>query len=145
MRRVILLMALVYIGMSFSLFVNSYAISDKKEEYELQERCANRAEEYFMKEFGNGTWTYGSVTFSARFTDHYNKTMNKCFILITLEGIGDTFVSEFKDLKDVNEMKEYGSFTKCNNRIQPNACEVSGKYCKSEAEWDSFVKPYMEE
>ena len=48
-----------------------------------------------------------------------------------------------KELVDINENNFYGSFSKSGEMIV--FCNVSGKECKSEQEWDLLVAPYMEE
>jgi hypothetical protein len=47
-------------------------------------------------------------------------------------------------LREINENKIYGSIrSKKDGTII--ICNVLEKSCKSEEEWDSFVKPYIEE
>jgi hypothetical protein len=143
MKR-ILLIALFFIGIIFSLFANS-CTAQIKEEYELQERCGKRAEEVFRKE-------YGHETISNYYTNHYNRKLNKCFILVTetvkqwdkelIEKLGVS--STYKTLLDINEKKPYGIFRKLSKGTLMN-CEVLEKHCNSESEWDALVKPYMEE
>lgn len=143
MKR-ILLIPLFFISIIFSLLSNSYAASIK-EEYELQERCSKRAEELFRKEYGN-------ETMSNYYTNHYNRKLNKCFILVTETSIHEDketreklgVSSTYKTLLDINENKEYGGFFKF-SKGGLMQCEVLGKHCNSESEWDAFVKPYMEE
>ena len=149
MKKVILL-----IGLLLFTINNLYGIepdgnralkSSTKEEYELQERCSKRAEELFRKEFSN-------ETVSNYYTNHYNRKLNKCFILVTetsihrdketREKLGVS--STYKTLLDINENKLYGSFWKLSKGVLMD-CEVLGKHCNSENEWDSLVKPYMEE
>lgn len=78
--------------------------------------------------------------FSDKFThqNHYNTKRDKCFILINY------FKKQSKILKDMNDNKIYGSFRSRKDGTTI-ICNVSEKTCISEAEWDSFVKPYMEE
>lgn len=133
------------------LFTNLYAAS-VKEDYELQEKCGKRAEEVFKKEVGgyvqkNGN---GNLTFT-NYNNHYNKTLNKCFFFTTSTS---TFKDDknnkistiiIKDLYDLNENKQYGSFTRHSSLGAPMECRVLEKRCNSEAEWDALVKRYMEE
>ncbi len=72
MKR-ILLIGLFFIGITFSPFANNYA--QIKEEYELQERCGKRAEERFRQ-------AYGNETTAVSYTNHYNRRLNKCLILV---------------------------------------------------------------
>jgi hypothetical protein len=123
------------------LFVSSYSCGQNpkpsaKEIYELQERCGKQTSEFFKKEYGNGIASNG--IFSG-YQNHYNKKLNKCFIIITSTSPS----MKLKNLFDFNENKELGSFVV--NKYLPMDCRVFEKKCKSEEEWDSLVKPYMEE
>lgn len=149
MKR-ILLRVLFFIGISFSLFANTYAASIE-EQYELQERCSKRAEELFKKECGNYIVSNEAGTTMSNYTNHYNRKLNKCFILVTQtsipkdkEAMEKWGVSTYKTLWDINENKLYGSFFKF-SKDGLTDCEVLGKHCSSEYEWDALVKPYMEE
>jgi hypothetical protein len=102
-------------------------LKEDKEQFELQEKCGGISREFFKNEFSRETSYY---------RNHYNKKMNKCFILVT--GLYTTF----KSLNDVNENKRYGVLLITKDGI---GCDVLEKKCKSEQEWDSLVKPYMEE
>ena len=149
MTRAKLLTLLISICIVFSLFGNSNADS-AKEDYELKERCGKHAWEYFKKEYGNGMLSFDeNVIISARYINHYNKKLNKCIVLVTTKSMPKTSkeVRTFidKTLLDITELKQYGQFTKLSTGIQPNQCEVSGRHCSSEIEWDSLVKPYLEE
>ena len=48
---------------------------DRKQIYELQERCGKRAAELFKQEYGNGL----ESNRYALYTDHYNGKLNKFF------------------------------------------------------------------
>ena len=116
-----------------------------KEEYKLQGRCGKRVEELFRKEYGNATAP------RVIYTNHYNRKLNKCFILVTETVYNPKEIrkelgvsSTYKTLDDINENKPYGFFWKLSNGALMS-CEVLGKNCKSEAQWDALVKPYMEE
>jgi hypothetical protein len=78
--------------------------------------------------------------FRDKFThqNHYNTRLDKCFILLQYTK------KQSKILKNIIENKIYGSFrSKQDGKII--ICNVLEKTCKSEEEWDSLVKPYMEE
>ncbi|MFA5196301.1 MAG: hypothetical protein WC401_10940 [Bacteroidales bacterium] len=108
-----------------------------KDEYILQEKCGKSCEEYFRK-------TYGGLTdqqYTYDYKNHYNKNMNKCFILLDSRS---PYSGNRKDLRDINENKQYGSFWRSSKGVI-TFCRVSKKECESEEEWDSLVKPYMEE
>jgi hypothetical protein len=125
----------------------SYAGS-AKEEYELSEKCGKRTDDFFRKEYGNGVRSDKESTTMTNYTNHCNRKLNKCFMLITSNVIYNKREKGsiiFEDLWDINENKCYGSLARISNTIKPNQCEVGGKYCNSEGEWDEMVKPYMEE
>jgi hypothetical protein len=132
--------SILFIMLSLILFSNSYAGSIK-EEYELQERCAKSAADSFKKSYGNE----GILT---HYSNHYNKNLNKCFILIistTLPKGKQEHPSLSKLLYDVNEQKEYASFFMFTDSREIMDCTVLGKPCSSQIEWDTLIKPYMEE
>ena len=117
------------------------SVSEKqlKVDYELQERCGNQTREFFKKEYGDGVTTVGKGQMLSGYQNHYNKKLNKCFIIITSTSPS----MKLKNLFDFNENKELGTFV--DNKNLSMDCRVFEKSCKSEQEWDSLVKPYMEE
>ena len=113
-----------------------------KEEYELQARCGQQSRDEFTKEFGNGIINTRNGQDLASFKNHYNKRLNKCFYLLryasyTIKGKNAGAVSELIWLWDLNENNEIGTYT------GSMVCQVAGVPCKSKAEWDALVKPYM--
>jgi len=103
-----------------------------KEQYDLNDKCGKQREEWFksyQKKYPSDKFTY---------KNHFNKKLNKCFILVEYSE------SQLKSLRNINENKIYGSFlSKQDGNII--ICNVLEQKCKSEEEWDSLVKPYMEE
>jgi hypothetical protein len=115
-----------------------------KEEYELQERCGQSAAEYFKKEYRTGI----SIDTGTNYHSHYNRKLNKCFILIMQSKLTKDEKGRphtFKLLIDLQENKEYAYFFKFRDNDQIMSCNVLDKSCSSESEWDDLVKPYMEE
>lgn len=94
-----------------AVFTITYAASSK-EEYELQERCGKRTEELFKRDFGNGINNTDDGYSLDSYSNHYNKKLNKCFILLTSIGHSKKYESDSTSyaLYDVNENKEYGSY-----------------------------------
>ena len=130
----------------FLLPQNTY--SSSKEDYGLQVRCGKQTSEFFKKEYGDGISTHKDGQMISGYQNHYNKKLNKCFIIITSTVYPKdkkTDVLLMKGIYDFNENKEYGSFSKYQNNNSPIVCILSGKKCNSEKEWDSLVNPYMEE
>ncbi len=123
-----------------STIINSYAGS-LKEEYELQEKCAKSAATAFKR-------YYGEKCLLTRYTNHYNRKLNKCFIMVNETGLpkkkGDR-PYEFVVLVDVNENKEYASLFMFSDDNTIMECKLLGEPVSSKAEWDKIVKQYMEE
>ena len=124
-----------------------------KEIYELNEKCGKRSAELFEKHYGkNGTSNDNDASWLSNYTCHYNRKLNKCFMLITSKSYpknkkeqdnNGSFTD--KTLWDINENKQYGQFNRFAKIKNSMQCEVLEKNCNSEYEWDSLVKPYMEE
>ena len=140
-HRLVIVAVLTLLGLASR--GTSYADSSK-DDYELQERCGKRAEESFRREWGNGIKSVEGEKMSADYSNHYNKKLNKCFVLLSVSGMSKKYYNSIM-LYDVNESRTYGSFFKLEYDRPPNQCQVLGKKCKSEDEWNSFVRPYMEE
>ena len=121
-----------------------HAAPTAKEEYELQARCGEQSRGEFAKQYGNGIIKTQEGQDLASFKNHYNKRLNKCFYLLryasyTIKGKNAGAVSELIWLWDLNENNEIGTYT------GSMVCQVAGVPCKSKAEWDALVKPYMSE
>jgi hypothetical protein len=148
MRRIILLTGLVSILFYGFMLCSAYArdpdtIKGKEEVVTLSARCAKSSEELFKKEWprtvvndNNGSWSYG-------YTNHYNKELSKCFMLVT-----STLIPKYENrnvlvqfLVDVHENKELGHFM--GNTAIVKDCTLLDKSCKSQSEWMFIVKPYM--
>jgi hypothetical protein len=129
------------------------SLSEKKvkEDYKLQVQCGKQCKEYFDKEYGNGFINWGSgEQLTSNYTDHYNKKLNKCFIQITSIEVVKNIENKFKrivtkTLFDLNENNKYASFIQFENDNEPVNCRILEEYCNSIKEWDSLVKPYMED
>jgi len=120
----------------------------------LQEKCA----EVTKKSLGEGGITReknGDMRFFG-YTSHYNKKMDKCFVLIshtffthTTNGQDQTQFSQ--ELWNAIEQKEIGSYI--SNMVKEesswkhyeNGCKVGDTICYSKAEFEALIKPYMEE
>lgn len=111
-------------------------------ENRLQERCEKRCEDYFRKEYGNGKLNGGKrvVTYQT----HYNKKLKKCMIVLNTDYFSKRINMGYKEkfLLDVNYLRGYGFF---HNSGKITFCDVERNTCRSEEEWVSLVKPYMED
>ncbi|HLZ17992.1 MAG TPA: hypothetical protein VKO67_00190 [Smithellaceae bacterium] len=115
-----------------------------KENAALQEQCKNRCEAYFMKEFGDKVFDNKERAGSISYKSHYNRKMNSCFIVLDENGYERSAdkLYEKKTLLAPADNKKYGFFY---NIGTSTVCDVAGKKCRSEDEWDDLVKPYMKE
>jgi hypothetical protein len=155
--------------------IDSYAASTKKEEYELQERCSKQAEEFFVRQYGTRTEPTPTGWARRDYAHHYNRKLNRCFILVTEKYFIEKEKSRqifgpagaensrqiFKNLYDVIDGKHYANFYARTMIEEPEtgllydrdllkkplSCMVIvlDRECESEVEWDRLVKPYMEE
>jgi hypothetical protein len=122
---------------------DSYAqAKNVRKELELSQRCEKRCDEHFKKEYGNGILNNGRRTVT--YESHYNKKLNKCFIILTTNFIIEKYNKSYKEkfLFDVNYLRDYGFY---HNSGTITFCDVERYKCGSEEEWVSLVKPYMEE
>ncbi|MCX5864661.1 MAG: hypothetical protein NTW42_06275 [Deltaproteobacteria bacterium] len=141
---------LLFVFGALYAFSNSYAASNK-EEYELQERCANSAKEFFKLNHGSGIFKtkYGQA--EAVFTNHYNRKLNKCFVMTTLtdyvyKNSRPEYAKSFViTVLDINDNKECGRFYNIYQQDKPAFCRVEDKPCHDILEWEALIKPYMEE
>jgi len=118
-----------------------------EENRKSQEECSTEAGEYLKKYYPN----FGN-RLGEQFRFHFNQRVNKCFIFVqdfNMHDDGDADFSKF--LGDVLELKQYGYLQKMipKNRaeyaVKPFVCEMLDKYCKTDEEFDAFVKKYMED
>ena len=122
---------------------NSYASAKNlRKELELCEKCKKKCEEHFKKEYGNGILNNGKRTVT--YESHYNKKLNKCFIILTTNFIIEKYNKSYREkfLFDVNYLRDYAFY---HNSGTITFCDVERNKCSSEEEWVSLVKPYMEE
>jgi hypothetical protein len=130
-HTLIVLLPLIIFGISYA--------GSSKDEYELSARCSNSSVEFVKEKYND--WA-GAVT---DYTSHYNRKLNKCFVLATFVYGGMRIGEIDRAMWDINENKRYGQFVPMIDHSRPLVCEILGRRCDSEAEWDSLVRPYMEE
>jgi hypothetical protein len=137
-RRTTVLAALLLVGTA------SHA-QPNREQYELQERCGKRAAELFKREYSSGFKTRDTTTMF-NYENHYSARLNKCFFLeiadLYEKGKGST-----KSLRlfDLNENKQYGICMSSFGDGVPYPCFVQDQVCRSEDEWRTLIKPFMED
>lgn len=110
--------------------VSKKQLKEDKEQLELQNKCGKISKDFFWKNYNaNDHYRY-----------HYNKKLNQCLMVTTETGV----LGRKKELLDAYENNTYG-IIRINKEKKVTTCDVLKKICTTEEEWDSFVKPYMEE
>ena len=112
---------------------------------EREQQCSKRAEQFFnasaWSEKNSGAW----------YENHFNHKTNKCVILVRSTNSAGTGIFLYKTLMDVNDGKGLASWgkqippNKADYEVKPFVCDMLDKYCKTDEEFDAFVKPYMED
>jgi hypothetical protein len=102
---------------------------NREVDYKLQKQCGEDSEKFFKRQYKEYV-----DSLNIFYQNHYNKKLNKCFIIVNRSS------PTFRTLFDVNESKIYGMFSSGGG-----SCFVLDKKCNDEKEFDSLVKPYMEE
>ena len=116
-----------------------------KEDLELQAMCSKKVEAIFNEQYAPYWKEYHST-----YTNHYNRKLGKCFMLISqhqfIDGVdGGTLTT--MSLMDIYENKEQAGFSRLRGKhyTEPDNCYVFDRGCKDEWEFNGLVKPYMEE
>jgi hypothetical protein len=117
-----------------------------KEQYELQERCGKRAAEVFARDWPSGVSNTASGQTRANYENHYNSRLNKCIYL----EISNSFQRgeppfRLMRLFDLNENREIATYMKSEGDAFAFLCSVQDKGCRTEAEWRTLIKPFMED
>ena len=117
-----------------------------KEQYELQERCGKRAAEFFAKAWASEVSNTASGQTTANYENHYNSRLNKCIYL----EISNSFQRgeppfRLMRLFDLNENREIATYMKSEGDAFAFLCSVQDKGCRTEAEWRTLIKPFMED
>ena len=82
-----------------------------KVQYELQERCAKRAEQIFSKDSPTGLPTNLGIHDKRRiYQSHYNPTLNKCFSARNIPSLQKDRLTVKKTLLDVNSNRNMADF-----------------------------------
>lgn len=139
----------------FFILINSYSIAfsaSKKTNLDAIEKCAKRAEELMIEEFGEKSFTNRPLrdgsAYDAYQKNHYNIKLNKCFYVsgTWLHGQknGKFFSIREESLKDAYERVSYGQLMVSSDG-EVSLCFVRDMpRCKSEMDWDMQILKYME-
>lgn len=131
----------------FVVFLPNKPLS-AREEMDMRLQCQNMAK-IFFDDKDMLLWDKNRDSFKS----HYYKKINKCFIEI------DASVSAGRSeitLYDVVDNKQYGEYLELkgddgmypvspDGKVKPYLCVVSDNKCKNQDEFETLVKPYMEE
>ena len=74
----------------------------------MQKKCGS----FFKKEYGKGYEQSRDGSYMSTYTNHNNVKLNKCFVLIKITYIPNSIKEDaliMKELRDINENKQYGS------------------------------------
>ncbi|HKW02284.1 MAG TPA: hypothetical protein VJN96_20850 [Vicinamibacterales bacterium] len=114
---------------------------------DVQAKCAKDAREFFNKDWATGR---DDKTQLLDFSNHYNESMNRCFILINYNFLmGSSGWSQTASLYDVYDHLQVGDFAALNiyrngaDQTTVNRCSVAGIQCTSGAEFNERIRPFM--
>jgi hypothetical protein len=117
------------------------------EMYQLQEKCAKDAHDWYKREWED----VPGPNIASTYTNHYNSKLDRCFLIVTSAVFGTdkktgvAYSTNSKTLLDVLENRDIGVFDQKSSVGQPTQCEVHDVICASADEWTMRVKPYMTE
>jgi hypothetical protein len=109
--KILVLVVLPFIAMTSFSFGNNYADSTK-EEHNLQRRCDEDAKQHFERYYGTGYYKSHGSTSLYHYTSHYNRKLNKCFVMLmgelipyNVEEMGKHGVTTNNELWDIIETR----------------------------------------
>lgn len=119
---------------------------------DFQTKCATQAKSFFEYYLSNLKDREGY-----EYSNHYNSNLNKCFVLLwrSFDLTGPVTVMNNTHLYDAVEKKEYGNYALVirpgasstemfDCKMFPDGNQRNSKTCKTEEEFDAFIKPYVE-
>lgn len=121
--------------------------------YDLQEKCSKEARVWFKE-----NWSRDKETILLNFTNHYNRTLNKCFILVeyhyrsNFAGPGGNSWTNDMSLSDVQQNAKLAYFAEnhitswkpeYSLRNEVISCNVLDKECKTGEEFNNDISQYM--
>jgi hypothetical protein len=114
--------------------------------WEREQQCSRSAADFF----NGSTWPNSNV--SAGYDNHFNHRLNKCFIFVKTANSQGGSLFLYRVLMDVNAgtNSALGEYDKevpagvAEYMVKPFVCRMLDKYCKTDEEFDAFVKSYME-
>ena len=109
---------------------------------EAQATCASAAKRFF----GEG-WAWDQDTLVLRFTNHYNQSLNKCFVLVQYQFYSSKKHTDsfwYMELDDAYERTRYGTLDQTvgdGDRLL--VCRVQAVDCKSADDFNDRIKSFM--
>jgi hypothetical protein len=124
-------------------------VSKERQGYDLQAKCTRDSEAWFKEH-----WNQNELhTLSLSYTQHYNKSLSKCFVMVKRRYSTNKLITFSNwSLWEIYENVQHANSTRMiEEHPQPAthheeslaACEVYGKRCKTSEEFDSLVHTYM--
>jgi len=117
-------------------------------EYDMQAKCAKDSKLWFGE-----NWPSDKDTLLLTYTNHYNRSLNKCFIEVEYHHtVYDGSWANSITVWDVYENEKYGTVSVTHKvSLKPEyhdnenvlECEVYGKKCKSWNEFNGLANPYL--
>lgn len=110
---------------------------------DTQAKCAAGATSYFKDVWQSSR---DNTTIGLTYRNHYNKSLGKCFILVTHISKVDTGNMFSDNVVDVFERSEYGMIIEIRGK-KPSLdyCFVKEQECKDRQDFISKTKSYMED
>ncbi|HKW19508.1 MAG TPA: hypothetical protein VJO35_18505 [Terriglobales bacterium] len=118
---------------------------DRVADYNLSEKCSKDAKEWF-----NSNWGREANTILLTYTNHYNKKMNKCFVVVEDHySMGHSDWTNHTALWDIYDNVERGVVSISHIMWvdkpveQTMHCEIDGQKCSSLDGFSELSRSYM--
>jgi len=160
--KVIIVVVILIISLSVAYYFVVFLPHEKILEYQegqqlenskqlivQQQNCSDEA----LKSYKDDGYNLNDAL--SNYTDHWNQKLSKCLMEVQSSDSSSGTLVTSKDLYDVLEGKDFGSFTVIRDKklweqkpvmceMYPNGDKNNVQFCNSEAEFDSYVQQYME-
>jgi hypothetical protein len=113
---------------------------------EQDQQCSKGAKEFFD---ANG-FANNKSALADEYENHFNKRLNKCFVLVRINTLPGNALFLHRALFDVYDGKTIAEYDKrvpigtAEYEVKPFSCSMLDKNCQTDEEFDAFVKTYME-
>jgi len=139
---------IIFIGGLISYKV--YQLQQNAKYFDLSSKCMRDAKSFFNEKYPGveflGPQIQGPMYF-ADYQNHYNKRLNKCYILITTHfgtvDMGHTYL-ERTELYDVGDRALIGELNINGKNQKDILCKLYGKECQSVDDFITGIEPYIE-